>query len=248
MTNTGRLCSTVASPVRVIPTMGKKARKNRRRTRTAQAQPVVRTGRAPADHGVLADTGARVPMTGPYRLNRAGARAEPVFERGPWRTHVARNDPSPWPAGKAWGVLLSIAGVFPPDALARSALSASGAEAGPAAGMISGAYFPLLAAQSLWLVLVGVATLVLSRWSASAREGELRGLNLARGSIRAMPAVLVAGTLMNFLVFGGSAFDGEDFDGILAVLAGLTGAVIALCFRGRSAGLAALDSSCGDSE
>ena len=40
---------------------------------------------------------------------------------------------------------------------------------------------------------------------------------------------------MNFLVFGGSAFDGETFDKILAALVGLTGSVIGFYFGGRSA-------------
>ena len=39
--------------------MGKKAKKNQRRTRAVQAQPVVRTGRAP-DHGVLTDNHVHV--------------------------------------------------------------------------------------------------------------------------------------------------------------------------------------------
>ena len=168
--------------------------------------------------------------------------------RSPRHPHLARDDSAPWPVLKTTGVLLLIAGAVHPEAFAQSTLSALGAKAGPAAGMTSGAYSPLLLAQSLWLVLVGVGALLLSRWSARAREDELRGLNLPRGSIRAMLALLVVGTLINFLVFGGSAFDGEDFARILGVLAGLTGAVIALCFRGRSAALAPLDSSCGDSE
>ena len=184
----------------------------------------------------------------PHHPNRIDPCTDRVFKHGPRHTHVARNDTSPWPVLKASGALLLIAGVFHPDAFAQSVLSAPGAEAGPATGMTSGAYFPLLAAQSLWLVLVGVGALLLARWSARTREGERRGLHLPRGSIRVILALLVAGTLVNFLVFGGSAFDGEDFGGILAVLTGLTGAVIALCFRGRSAGLAPLDSSCGDSE
>ncbi|MDE0456654.1 MAG: hypothetical protein OXI15_05125 [Chromatiales bacterium] len=187
-------------------------------------------------------------MTAPYRPNRIDSRTDGAFRRRPRHPHVARDDSAPWPVLKASGALLLIAGLVHPDAFAQSAPSASGAEAGPAAGMTSGAYFPLLAAQSLWLVLVGAGALLLARWSARAREGERRGLHLPRGSIRVILALLVAGTLVNFLVFGGSAFDGEDFGRILAVLAGLTGAVIALCFRGRSAGLAPLDSSCGDSE
>ena len=187
-------------------------------------------------------------MTAPYRPNRIDSRTDGAFRRRPRHRHVARDDSAPWPVLKATGALLLIAGAVHPDAFAQSAPSASGAGAGPAAGMTSGAYFPLLAAQSLWLVLVGVGALLLARWSARAREGERRGLHLPRGSIRVILALLVAGTLVNFLVFGGSAFDGEDFGGILAVLTGLTGAVIALCFRGRSAGLAPLDSSCGDSE
>ena len=174
-------------------------------------------------------------MTTPYRPNRIDPCPDRLFKRGPRHTRVAWNDASRWPVPRAAAALLLIAGAVHPDAFAQSAPSAPGAEAGPAAETTSNAYFPLLVAQSLWLVLVGVGAPLLSRWRASAREGELRGLNLPRGSIRAMLALLVVGTFMNFLVFGGSAFDGETFDKILAALVGLTGSVIGFYFGGRSA-------------
>ena len=63
-----------------------------------------------------------------------------------------------------------------------------------------------------------------------------------------MLALLVVGTFMNFLVFGGSAFDGETFDKILAALVGLTGSVIGFYFGGRSAAPAPKEPAGGGSQ
>ena len=187
-------------------------------------------------------------MTAPYRSIRVVSCSDRVLNRGPQSIYSARGDSSLWSIPKTSGVLLLIASVVQPDAFAQSANPTSGSEVGLATGVASSAYLPLLLAQSIWLVLVGVGAPLLSRWSAGTRKGELRGLNLPRGSIRAMLALLVVGTFMNFLVFGGSAFDGETFDKILAALVGLTGSVIGFYFGGRSAAPAPSELSGGSSQ
>ena len=143
------------------------------------------------------------------------------------------------------GILLLIAGVAHTEAFAQSAVATSGAGNGTTAGTTSETYFPLLVAQSIWLIVVGAGAPILSRWSARTHESELRALNLPRGSVRAVLALLVVGTLMNVLVFGGPAFGSEDFDKILAALVGLTGSVIGFYFGGRSAAPAPQESSNG---
>lgn len=129
--------------------------------------------------------------------------------------------------------IVVIAGVGSVDAFAQS--PASALDSGNGTATAARTYLPLLVAQSVWLVLVGVGAPLASRLSAKTRESELRALNLPRGSIRAVLALLVVGTFMNFLVFGGPAFGGEVFDKILAALVGLTGSVIGFYFGGRSA-------------
>lgn len=63
---------------------------------------------------------------------------------------------------------------------------------------------------------------------------KLKGLNLPAGSVRSMIALLIVGSFVNFLIFGGPVL-GEYFDKILAAFGTLSGSVIGFYFGNRSA-------------
>ena len=98
---------------------------------------------------------------------------------------------------------------------------------------------PLVIVQGLWMALIAIGAPLYSKW-ACKRNGEstgtreLRGLNLPRGSIRSMLALLVVGSFVNVLVLGSPVL-GNDFDNILAAFGTLTGSIIGFYFGNRSA-------------
>ena len=63
---------------------------------------------------------------------------------------------------------------------------------------------------------------------------KLKGLNLPAGSVRSMIALLVVGSFVNFLIFGGPVL-GNYFDKILAAFGTLSGSVIGFYFGNRGA-------------
>ena len=88
--------------------------------------------------------------------------------------------------------------------------------------------------EVLWLVIVGIA------WPAYAASkaqdnAERRGLNLPRGSIRAILALTIIGSFVIFLVFmpflGG---DAQHLDKALVAFGTLTAAVSGFYFGGRA--------------
>ena len=105
---------------------------------------------------------------------------------------------------------------------------------------------PLVLIQSLWMVLIAIGAPLYSKWACKKSEksskesgesssgSELRGLNLPRGSIRSMLALLAVGSFVNVLVLGAPVL-GEHFDSILAAFGTLTGSIIGFYFGNRSA-------------
>ncbi len=94
---------------------------------------------------------------------------------------------------------------------------------------------PLVIVQCLWMALIAIGAPLYSKCAAPGKnEKELRGLNLPRGSIRAILALLAVGSFVNVLVLGAPAL-GERFDSILAAFGTLTGAMTGFYFANRSA-------------
>lgn len=96
-------------------------------------------------------------------------------------------------------------------------------------------YSPLVIVQCLWMALIAIGAPLYSKCAAPENnKEELRGLNLPRGSIRAILALLAVGSFVNVLVLGAPAL-GDHFDSILAAFGTLTGAMTGFYFANRSA-------------
>ena len=94
---------------------------------------------------------------------------------------------------------------------------------------------PLVIVQCLWMALIAIGAPLYSKCAAPKNnKEELRGLNLPRGSIRGILALLAVGSFVNVLVLGGPAL-GKHFDSILAAFRTLTGAMTGFYFANRSA-------------
>ena len=93
---------------------------------------------------------------------------------------------------------------------------------------------PLVIVQCLWMVLIAIGAPLYSKCAAPKNnEKELRGLNLPRGSIRGILALLAVGSFVNVLVLGAPVL-GAHFDSILAAFGTLTGAMTGFYFANRS--------------
>ena len=98
---------------------------------------------------------------------------------------------------------------------------------------------PLVIVQCLWLALVAIgAPYYASRVGRKNGErvniSELRGLNLPRGSIRGLLALLAVGSFVIVMVLGAPVL-GSSFDTVLAAFGTLTGSIIGFYFGNRGA-------------
>ena len=93
-------------------------------------------------------------------------------------------------------------------------------------------------AQPLFLIEVFILLIVLVAaplYACFRHHGEkLRGLNLPAGSIRAMLALVIVGSFVNVLLFGGTLM-GEQFEQVITAFGTLAGAVTGFYFAGRNA-------------
>ena len=96
------------------------------------------------------------------------------------------------------------------------------------------------------IVLIGLPLVARCKSGTAVDSGELRGLNLPRGSIRAMLALWVVGAYITLLVFApfllppamdaeGNQIDSEVLETAITAFGPLVGATIAFYFAGRSA-------------
>ena len=111
-----------------------------------------------------------------------------------------------------------------------------GAESATAAQDILRWKSPLVVVECVWLVLIGIGAPVYSWWvgKRSTVASNLRGLNMPRGSIRGILALLVVGSFVNVLVLGGPVL-GEPFEIVVSAFGALTGSIIGFYFGSRSA-------------
>ncbi len=63
----------------------------------------------------------------------------------------------------------------------------------------------------------------------------LKGLNLPKGSVRAMLALLIVGSFVNVLLFGAPVL-GDSFEQVITAFGTLAGAVTGFYFAGRKSG------------
>ena len=101
----------------------------------------------------------------------------------------------------------------------------------PAADTVS-TWMPLIIAEGVWLLLVGVIAPAYAAFTNS-EETERRGLNLPRGSVRSLLALLIIGSFVIVLVFG--PMTNMDLDAVIAAFATLAGSVLGFYFGSRTA-------------
>ena len=95
----------------------------------------------------------------------------------------------------------------------------------------------LIGSQGLLLIVVLIGLPLFSRYKDKLPiEGNalppLKGLNLPEGSVRSMLALLILGTFLNVLTFGGCLL-GEHFNSVLAAFGTLAGSVLGFYFGSR---------------
>ena len=98
---------------------------------------------------------------------------------------------------------------------------------------------PLVKVHILWLLLVSVGLPLYARWAHRTGDdaiqvSELRGLNLPRGSVRSMLALLVVGSFIIVLVLGGPVLE-DNFEEIVTAFGTLSGSIIGFYFAHRGA-------------
>ena len=86
----------------------------------------------------------------------------------------------------------------------------------------------------LGLVLLAAPIYAIKAQRTDNSSGSLRGLNLPRGSVRAMLALLIVGSFVNVLVFGAAVIP-DHFEQVITAFGTLAGSVIGFYFGGRQA-------------
>lgn len=95
---------------------------------------------------------------------------------------------------------------------------------------------PLFWTEGLLLLLVLLVApcyaIYISKSSNSERSEKLTSLNLPKGSVRAMLALLIVASFVNVLVFGANVM-GENFEQVVTAFGTLAGAVTGFYFAGK---------------
>lgn len=104
----------------------------------------------------------------------------------------------------------------------------------PPAQASEGETGPLLWAASILLVIVLVVYPAVARLLASPEAAPPRGLNLPRGSVRSMLALLIVGAFVVVAIFGAEAFEGEDYQHVITILGTLAGPILGFYFGSRN--------------
>ena len=97
---------------------------------------------------------------------------------------------------------------------------------------------PLITAESILLLVVLVILPIYSvRKTKNRTDILLKGLGLPQGSVRSMLALIVVGSFVIFLVFGGSALSANGrFSEIVAALTGIAGTIVGFYFGSGGSG------------
>ena len=94
-------------------------------------------------------------------------------------------------------------------------------------------YHPLFLTESALILLVLFLAPLYAFYRKESSE-VLRGLNLPKGSVRAMLALLIFGSFVNVLVFGADVM-GDKFEQVITAFGTLAGAVTGFYFAGKGA-------------
>ena len=110
------------------------------------------------------------------------------------------------------------------------------AKAGAKAAEIMWLQEPLFWIEIVLVGLVLIGAPIYAKWARRTDESSksLRGLNLPRGSVRAMLALFIVGSFVNVLVFGAQVFP-DHFEQVITAFGTLAGSVIGFYFGGRQA-------------
>ena len=117
-------------------------------------------------------------------------------------------------------------------AVALPVCAAEGTTGSGAAGTDLSAWMPLIVAEALWLLLVALVMPAYAAFSKS-EDKERRGLNLPRGSVRSILALLIVGSFVNVLVFGPIA--SNNLETVITAFGTLAGSVVGFYFGSRTA-------------
>lgn len=104
----------------------------------------------------------------------------------------------------------------------------------PPAQTSEGETGPLLWAASILLAIVLVLYPVVARLRAPPEAAPPRGLNLPRGSVRSMLALLIVGAFVVVAIFGAEAFESEDYQHVITILGTLAGPILGFYFGSRN--------------
>ena len=108
-------------------------------------------------------------------------------------------------------------------------LSPSFAQAAENVG--SALWSPLVIVECIYIGLILAGGFIVSYFNRE-KSAPLKGLNLPKGSVRSMLALMVVGAFVIFLVLGHNV---EKFDNVISAFGTLTGAVIGFYFAHRGA-------------
>ncbi len=102
---------------------------------------------------------------------------------------------------------------------------------------LSNSIVPLIIAESILLLVVLIAIPVYAVWQARGHSMSLRGLALPQGSVRAMLALTVVGSLVVLIVFGGPVMGAsENFNQAVSALTGIAGSILGFYFGSGGSG------------
>lgn len=93
----------------------------------------------------------------------------------------------------------------------------------------------LLIAETILLAIVLLGYPILSRFRAPADPAPMRGLNLPKGSVRSMLALLSVGSLVVVATFGADALYADQYERVVTMLATLAGPILGFYFGSRGA-------------
>ncbi len=93
----------------------------------------------------------------------------------------------------------------------------------------------LLIAETVLLVIVLLGYPIVSKFRTPADSAPLRGLNLPKGSVRSMLALMSVGSLVVVATFGVGALDADQYERVVTMLATLAGPILGFYFGSRGA-------------
>lgn len=95
--------------------------------------------------------------------------------------------------------------------------------------------YSLFIAETVLLLIVLVGYPLWARFRPPADPAPPRGLNLPKGSVRSMLALVSVGSLVVVATFGVKALEADQYERVVTVLATLVGPILGFYFGSRGA-------------